>query len=589
MRWTATLIPTLKEEPAEAVARSHSLMLRAGLIRQVATGSYAYLPLGIRVLRKVMAIVREEMDRAGAIEVQMPLLWPQELMQKTGRLAAFAEDLVRFTDRHGRPHVLAPTHEEVATGIVRDGVRSYRQLPVILYQVHTKLRDEPRPRLGVVRTREFMMKDAYSFSADEASLDECYESMCAAYRRVFERCGLECVFIEADPGAMGGRESHEFMVPTEVGTGSFVQCASCGYAASVEIAAAATSAALPPPTDEPELRTVDTPGRTTIEGVGRFLDVGPERMIKTLLYVADDRTVAALVRGDHEVNEAKLRRELGADSLELADAEVIQRATGAPVGFAGPVGLAATPMVIDNAVASVRDGVVGANEADRHLIGVVPGRDFPLERLADIRFATAEDGCPRCGEPIQMQDGIEVGHVFKLGTKYSRALGARYLGPDGRQKPYVMGCYGIGVNRIAAALIEGTADDRGIVWPPSIAPYEVLVLPLDMSREEITDAAESAYRDLMAGGLDVLLDDRDERPGVKFKDADLIGIPLRVVVGKRYLGSGDLELQLRRDDSRVTVPPGKIVEAVRADLAELRAPAGTCIEWEKPLGLSPST
>ncbi|MHC5033552.1 MAG: proline--tRNA ligase [Planctomycetota bacterium] len=578
MRWTATLIPTLKEEPAEAAARSHSLMIRAGLIRQMAAGSYAYLPLGIRVLSKVVAIVREEMDRAGAIEVQMPILWPQELMEKTGRLEAFAEDLLRFTDRHGRPHVLAPTHEEVATGIVRDAVRSYRQLPVILYQVHTKLRDEPRPSLGVVRTREFMMKDAYSFSADEASLDECYERMCAAYRRILERCGLECVLIQADPGVMGGHESHEFMVLTEVGTGSFVQCASCGYAASVEIAEAAPLAAYEPPAEGPELRTVDTPGRTTIEGVGRFLDVGPECMIKTLLYVADGRPVAALVRGDHEVNEAKLRRELGADSLELARAEVIEKVTGAPVGFAGPVGLAAVPMVIDNAVASVRDGVVGANEADRHLIGVVPGRDFPLERLADIRFVTDQDVCPRCGEALQMRDGIEVGHVFKLGTKYSRALGARYLGPEGRQKPYVMGCYGIGVNRIPAALIESTADDRGIVRPPGIAPYEVLVMPLDMSRQEITDAAENAYRNLTAAGLDVLIDDRDERPGVKFKDADLIGIPLRVVVGKRYLGSGDLELQVRRDDSRVTAPPGRIVEAAKVSLAELHAPAGTCME-----------
>ncbi len=571
MRWTETLIPTLKEDPSEAVAASHRLMLRAGMVRQVGAGSYTYLPLGLRVLRKIADLVRSEMDAAGAVEVLMPILWPAELMEATGRLDAFGEDLIRFDDRHARSHVLAPTHEETATTIVRDELRSYRQLPIIIYQVQTKIRDEVRPRFGIIRTREFMMKDAYSFSADEADLDECYERMRAAYRRILERCGLDYAEAEAESGAMGGGESHEFIVPASVGTAEFVECTACGHAANVERAAA-------PPMEreqeqeqeqEQELRVVETPGQTTIEQVSEFLGVEPARMIKTLVYVADGRPVAVLVRGDHEANEDKVRRHLGAGSLELADAETIGRVTGAPAGFAGPVGLEGAELLVDHAVRAVRGGVTGANAADRHMIGVVPGRDFPCEETHDLRFVTAEDRCARCGGAIELRRGVEAGHIFKLGTHYSRALGATFRGPSGEDRPFVMGSYGIGINRLAAAVVECGADEKGIVWPPGLAPYDVVVMALDVSQSDVTEAAEAAEEQLRSAGVDVLLDDRDERPGAKFKDADLIGFPLKVVVGRGFLQSGLLELQARADGTRANVAPADLVETVRGKLAEL--------------------
>jgi len=568
MRWSATLIPTLRETPAEAVAPSHRLMLRAGLIRQVGSGLYAYLPLGTRVLKKVVAVVREEMDRAGGIEVLMPALWPIELLQQSGRLDAFGRDLITFRDRHGRPHALAPTHEELVTRLAHDALASYKQLPLTLYQIQTKFRDEVRPRFGVLRTREFIMKDAYSFSADEAGLAECYEAMREAYGRIFGRCGLDCIVAQADPGAMGGEGSEEFVVPSPFGESSYVRCEGCGHTANVEAAAA------PPPEPEPvgqppELREVATPGMTSIEAVSGFLGVEPEAMIKTIIYVADGRPVAALVRGDHDVNEAKLRRVLGAESLEMAGADVVEKVSGAPVGFAGPVGLEGVETVADHAAAAVAASVTGANKEDTHLLGVVPGRDFEPDRVADIRYVTPEDRCAACGGDTRLFEGIELGHLFRLGTKYSEALGATYLDGDGREKPYVMGCYGIGVNRIVAALIEGGADERGIVWPPGVAPYEVLVLPLDLSEERIASAAEAAYEQLRKAGLDALLDDRDERPGVKFHDADLIGFPLRIVIGKGYLRDGSLELQVRRDDARTEVAPGEIAGVARRKLAEL--------------------
>ncbi len=570
MRWSATLIPTLRETPAEAVAPSHRLMLRAGMIRQVGSGLYAYLPLGARVLNKVVAVVREEMDRAGAIEVLMPALWPIELLQESGRLEAFGHDLIKFHDRHGRPHALAPTHEELITCIVRDAVASYKQLPIVLYQIQTKFRDEARPRFGVLRTREFIMKDAYSFSADEDGLARCYGAMREAYGRIFGRCGLDCIVAQADPGAMGGGGSEEFVVPSPFGESSYVRCADCGRAANVE-AAAAPPRRREPHGEAPELREVETPGMTSIEAVSRFLGVGPEGMIKTIVYVADGEPVAALVRGDHDVNEIKLRRALGAESLEMAGADVIEKVTGAPVGFAGPVGLEGRQIIADHAAATVDAAVTGANRKDAHLVGVVPGRDFEPDLVADIRYVTAQDRCASCGGPVRIFEGIELGHLFRLGTKYSEALGATYLGGDGNQKPYVMGCYGIGVNRIVAALIESAADERGIVWPPGVAPYDVLVLPLDMSDGRIASAAEAAYAQLRQAGEDALLDDRDERPGVKFHDADLIGIPLRIVVGKSYLRNGSLELQVRRDESRTEAPLGEIAEAARRKLAELSA------------------
>ncbi|MGD2174975.1 MAG: proline--tRNA ligase, partial [Candidatus Brocadiaceae bacterium] len=386
MRWSATFIPTLRESPADAVARSHKLMIRAGMVRKAGSGAYTYLPLGARALNKVVALVREEMDRAGAVEVLMPALWPVDLLRESGRLQVFGEDLVTFTDRHGRPHVLAPTHEEVATALVRDEVHSYRRLPLTLYQIQTKFRDEVRPRFGILRTREFLMKDAYSFSLDEAGLEECHEAMLRAYGRILTRCGLDYVVVEAESGAMGGSSSREFIVPCSLGAARYVQCGACGHAANVECAELPPPEQASPPEDGPELRRVATPGRTTIDAVSEFLGRLPAQMIKTLLYLADGEPVAALVRGDHDVNEDKLRRVLGTESLALADRATIERVTGAPVGFAGPVGLEDVPLLVDRWVATVRDGVTGANEADAHLTGVLPGRDFPLEQTADIRF-----------------------------------------------------------------------------------------------------------------------------------------------------------------------------------------------------------
>jgi prolyl-tRNA synthetase len=567
MRWSATFIPTLREAPAEAAVRSHALMARAGLVRQVASGSYGYLPLGVRVLNKLTALVRREMERAGATEALMPGLWPQELMEATGRLVTFAEDLFRLEDRSGRPHLLAPTHEEVVTAIVRDEVRSYRQLPLTLYQVQTKFRDEPRPRFGLVRTREFVMVDAYSFSADEAGLDEVYARMREAYGRILCALELPHVVARAESGAMGGLGSEEFIVPCGIGTADFVRCPACGYAANVE-AAPAPAPPAPVPTDgAPELREVETPGQTTIEQVSAFLGVRPDELIKTLIYLADGEPAAALVRGDHDVNEAKLARLLGASRLELADAETVRRASGAPVGFAGPVGLSGLRLVADRAVMAVRDGVTGANRAAAHLTGVVPGRDFAPDTVDDVRYVMAGDGCPECGAALGLESGIEVGHIFKLGTRYSEALGASFADAQGRQRPFVMGCYGLGLSRLAAAIVERLSDERGIVWPEAAAPYGAVVLALNAKDERIGAAAEDACARLEAAGVDTLLDDRSETPGVKFNDADLIGFPVRVVVGRTFVIEGRLEVQSRRDGSRRQVAVDELTGTVKALLS----------------------
>ena len=562
MRWSKSFIPTLKETPAEAEVKSHVLMLRAGMIRRLGSGTYSYLPLGTRTLNKVVNIIREEMNRAGAQEILMPALWPIGLLEKSGRLEVFADDLMRLTDRRGREHALAPTHEEVVTAIARDDMRSYRDLPVNLYQIQTKFRDEPRPRFGVLRTREFIMKDAYSFDQDLEGLNESYEKMYDAYCRIFDRCGLDYVVVEAASGAMGGGVSHEFMVPSEVGNDQFVQCTGCDYAANTE------KAEVPEPEGRPEpgtgeLKEVETPGRTTIEEVSEFLDVTPDRMIKTLIYDADGQAVAALVRGDHEINETKLADAVGAEALELASDNTIREVTGAPTGFAGPVGLEGVKIVSDYAVSRVRDGVTGANKEDAHLVGVNPGRDYKADQEADIRMVTEDDVCPRCGAEMHIYDGIEVGHVFKLGTKYSKAMEATFLDEEGNENHYVMGCYGIGVNRILAAAVECCADDNGMVWNGEIAPCQVAVLPLNISDEEITEAAEECYETLTNEGLDVLLDDRDERPGFKFNDADLIGFPVRIIIGRGYKKTGKFEVQKRRDGESVDVAGNELADTIR--------------------------
>ncbi len=567
MLYSRLLIPTLKETPAEAEVVSHQLMLRAGLIRKLASGVYTWLPLGLRVLRKVERIVRQEMDAAGAQEILMPGVQPAELWQASGRWDHYGRELLRFQDRHDHHYCLAPTHEEVVTDLVRREVRSYRDLPLNLYQIQTKFRDEIRPRFGVMRAREFIMKDAYSFDVDEEAAAESYRIMRQAYTRTFQRLGLRFAVVEADTGSIGGSFSHEFMVLADTGEDALVSCSACGYAANTEKAEVAPPAG-EPPAPAAELKRVDTPGVHTVEEVAAFLKVRPEEVAKTLVYLADGQPVAAMVRGDRELNEVKLKNLLGAAELELAGPEVIQEVTGGPVGFSGPVGLS-IPLYADAELYAAAALVVGANQADAHLVGLHLGRDVPQARKADLRLVAPGDPCPRCGGDLTFARGIEVGHIFRLGTKYSQALGATYLDPQGQQRPIVMGCYGIGVSRIVAAAIEQGHDEDGIVWPLPIAPMSVTILPL--AREgQVWDTARSLYRDLVARGVDVLLDDRDLRPGVKFKDADLIGIPLRVVVGGRGLKVGKVELKHRAGGEVEMLP----VEGAAEHLAALVEQAG---------------
>ncbi|QDV32707.1 proline--tRNA ligase [Tautonia plasticadhaerens] len=555
MLWSNALIPTQKESPADAVAPSHVLLLRAGMIRQLGAGTYTYLPLGLRVLKKAERIVREEMDDAGALELLMPAMHPIELWEETGRVGTMGEVLIKFDLGGDRKVCLGPTHEEVITDLARAFLTSYRQLPITAYQIQTKFRNEPRPRFGIVRTREFLMKDAYSFGADVEQLNASYEVMYEAYCRIFDRCGLPYVAVEAESGPIGGDASHEFMVPSPSGEDQLIHCGKCGYAANVEKAEVGTiDDPSPAPGDVPPPSEVETPGKRTIEEVASFLKVSPEETGKLLVFLADGKPVAVLVRGDHEANEGKVRRAFGASTLEPADAAAIQKATGAPMGFLGPVDLK-LPMVVDQSVAAMPRVVVGGNKEDVHLKDVVPGRDFPLDRVLDLRNALAGDPCPRCGATLEVGNGIEIGHVFKLGTKYSDAMGAMFQDAEGKTHPLIMGCYGIGVNRIVASAVEAGNDKNGIIWPLNLAPYEVLIVPLQVDPDgEVMAKASEIAEALKFAGADVLIDDRDQRPGPKFKDADLIGVPLRVVVGDRGLKEGKVELKWRHEAEASTVP-----------------------------------
>ena len=564
MKWSKAFIPTLKETPSDAEILSHKLMIRAGLVRKLASGAYTYLPLGYRTLRKVEQIIREEMDAAGAQELHMPVIQPAELWGRTGRLEAYGPVLMCFADRHGRNTVLGPTHEEVITSIVGENVTSYKQLPLNLYQIQTKFRDEYRPRFGVLRTREFLMKDAYSFHISLDELKETYQQMYDAYCRIFDRCGLKYVIVEAESGPIGGESSHEFMVPTEVGEDTLVTC-SCGYAANLEKATAAEIEKLLADSLD-ELKEVHTPGATTIEAVTKLLNVSAEKLVKTLVMLADGQPMLALLRGDHELNEAKLARTAGADTVEMADAETIEKVTKAAVGFAGPVGLSDVRIIADQAVTVIANAVTGANKTDYHWTGANPGRDFTWTDVADIRLAQQTDRCAKCGASLQFSQGIEVGHVFQLGTKYSKALGAEVLDEKGQAVPLLMGCYGIGLNRIMAATIETSSDENGIIWPLSIAPYHVLIVQLGES-EQVTATAEKLYNDLDTQGCEVLWDDRKARPGVKFKDADLIGIPLRITVGEKALAQGKVEFKRRTEKQAELLNPAQAVK-VAVDIVE---------------------
>ena len=577
MKWTKYFIPTLKEIPSEAEAVSHRLMIRAGLIRKLVSGAYTYLPLGLRVLKKVENIIREEMDKKGALELFLPSLQPVELWHESGRYKALGEDLIKFKDRHNRVMVFGPTHEEVITAIVRDHIRSYRQLPITLYQIQTKFRDEVRPRFGVIRSREFIMKDAYSFDRDNTGLDESYKKMYEAYEAIFKRCGLKVLAVEADTGIMGGDVSHEFMMLAESGEDLLAHCESCGYAASLTVAEVKDEAPnhslcsgtghglrVKGVSKDKPLKEVDTPGVSTIEKVGEFLKVKPDEMVKTLVYVADGKPVAVLIRGDHEANEAKIKKYLKAGTLYMATEDIIKKATGGPLGFSGPVGLKDIEIIADNAIKGMVDFVAGANKKDKHFIEVNIDRDFKVKEWADLRMITDNDKCPKCSKNIKIEHAIEMGHVFKLGLKYSKAMKAEFLDEDGKLKPYVMGCYGIGVNRIIAAAIELSNDKKGIIWPLSIAPFQVIIVPINYEKENIRKAADKAYNDLKSKGVEVLLDDRNESAGVKFNDAELIGIPFSVVVGEKGLKKGIIEVKKRED--------GKVIEVKKQELNQ-RIPA----------------
>lgn len=576
MRWSQTLIPTMKETPEGAEIPSHVLMVRAGLVGQLMAGAYTYLPLGLRALRKAERMVREEMDRAGAVEVLMPALTPIQLWERTGRVEAFGNVLINFKVRRQNKLVhmaLGPTHEEVITDLVAHHVNSYRQLPVTLYQIQTKFRNEERPRFGILRTSEFLMKDAYSFDTSLEGLNASYDKMYAAYCKIFSRAGLKYLAVEAESGPIGGDASHEFMVLAEHGEDSVVHCESCGYAANLERAEIGERKG--PAKDAPAaspLAKVDTPQVGSIEAVCKMLKCQPSQMIKTLIYLADGKPVAVLVRGDHDANEGKVRRALKASKLEMAPADVVQQVTGAPVGFAGPVGLKVT-IWADKDVAAMSEAVIGANEADKHYTGAKLARDYevPAGHFTDLRNACADDACPRCQKPLAIRHAIEIGHVFKLGTKYSESLDARFLDAKEQQHAIIMGCYGIGVNRIIASLIETNHDADGIIWPMSLAPYEVIVSPLNVGQADVMEAAEKLYHELQHAGIDVLFDDRDQRPGVKFKDADLIGIPLRIVVGGRSLKEGQLEIKWRNKPEASQIPlagaAAHITDLVKAERA----------------------
>ncbi len=567
MRLSRYYIPTLKEDPAEAEVISHKLLMRAGMIRKLTSGIYAYLPLGHKAVNKVAAILREEMNRAGAIEIFMPSVQPGDLWKETGRWDFYGKELLRFKDRHGRDYCLGPTHEEIITDLVRGEVRSYKQLPLNLYQIQTKFRDEIRPRFGLMRGREFLMKDAYSFDKDEAGAEESYRGMYQAYTAAFERLGLKFRAVQADSGAIGGDFSHEFMVLADTGEDTIAVCEDreCGYAANLEKAAVAfVGGDLGTGAECPAAEEVATPGTHTVEELCAFLKIEPSTLVKTLLFVADGEPVAALVRGDRELNEVKLRNLLGANEIEMADEKRVREWTGAPVGFAGPVGLKVERIFADSELELDQGWTTGANKGDAHLLNVHLGRDSKVEKFADLRVIEESDSCPKCGARIGFTKGIEVGHVFKLGTKYSKAMDAKYLDENGKEQLMIMGCYGIGVSRIVAAAIEQNNDENGAIFPPSIAPFEAAIISLGGKDEAVVNKADELYEELCAGGLDVIYDDRNERPGVKFNDADLIGYPMQLVLGGKGLKNGIIEAKDRRSGERVELPLDGFSEAFAA-------------------------
>jgi prolyl-tRNA synthetase len=568
MRYSEMFLPTEREVPSDAEIISHQLMIRAGMIRKLTSGIYSYLPLGYRVIRKVEQIVREEMDRAGAQEVFLPMIQPRELWEESGRWTLYGKELLRFKDRHDRESCLGPTHEEVITDLVRNEIKTYRQLPRNLYQIQTKFRDEIRPRFGVMRCREFGMKDAYSFDADETGVDISYRKMFDAYNRIFTRCGLKFRAVEADTGSIGGKFSHEFMVMADSGEDALVFCSACEYAANLEKA----EVPIPEKREIQEdgflpLEEVHTPDVKRIEEVCAYLHISPKDVIKTLIYEADGLPVAVLVRGDEEVNEIKVKNYLGCDTLSMASEEMIRDMTGSPRGFAGAVGIK-EKIIADYSLMNVTNVVMGANKKDYHVKNVNMGRDFTVIAFADLRLAKDTDLCPRCGGALKFARGIEVGHVFKLGTKYSKSMKAVFLDQNGQEQFMVMGCYGIGICRTVAASIEQNHDENGIIWPMPIAPYHVIITPVNVKDDAVYKASEKLYRSLLDRGIEVIVDDRDERAGVKFKDADIIGVPLRITIGAKKLATGIVEIKVRKSGKVSDVPLDDAGEFVETFISE---------------------
>ncbi len=577
MRWTQTYIPTLRDAPAEAELISHKLLVRAGYIRRLASGIYLYLPLMQRVIQKFSQIVREEMDAAGAVEITMSALAPAEVWQKSGRYETAGREQMRLKDRHGRDYVLNGTHEEVITSLVAGELKSYKQLPLNMYQIQIKFRDEIRPRFGLMRGREFIMKDAYSFDADVESHRLSYQKMVDAYFKIFKRAGLDSRMVESDTGAMGGESAHEFIVIVDTSAGeeylSF--CDTCECAANRE---KATFRDENPPTIDTEtkdLEKVTTPNVTSIEQVtkflkAKFLKVDAQRLVKTLIYNADGKPVVALIRGDRELNETKFNNLVHAVELELADEEMVRKVTGAPVGFAGPVGLKDIPIYADNEVLALKNIIVGANENDTHYLNANLDRDFTITESGDIIAASEGDLCPKCEGRLMCKKGIEVGNTFMLGTKYSESMGAKFLDNNGKEKPFFMGSYGIGITRTPQAAVERYHDDSGIIWPKNIAPYQVEIVPLNYKQDPLREAADSIYAELTAAGIDTLLDDRADRAGVKLNDADLIGCPVRITIGAKSLDAGNVELKARNSSDVQLVQVSEIHEAVKAMLETLK-------------------
>ena len=569
MRYSELLLPTLKETPTEAEVVSHRLLLRAGFIRRITSGVYTYLPLGLASIRKVEQIVREEMNRAGAQELLMPMVQPADLWKESGRWEKYGPELLRFTDRHDRESCLGPTHEEVITDLVRREIHSYRDLPVNLYQIQTKFRDEIRPRFGLMRGREFIMKDGYSFDATEEGAETTYQKMYNAYQSIFRRCGLSFRAVEADTGTIGGSFSHEFMVLADTGEDTLVICKKCDYAANMEKAAVKKPASSD--TELLPLQKVGTPGKRKVEVVCEFLGISPKELVKTMVYLADGDPVAVLVRGDHEVQPVKLKNMLGAVEVELADDKQIFDATGVPSGYLGPIDLD-IPVMADWEVELLKNFTVGGNEKNFHVQNANLGRDFKVSQVGDLRQITEEDPCPDCGGDLELTRGIEVGHIFKLGDSYSKALDATFQDNNSEEQNFIMGCYGIGVSRTVAAAIEQNHDENGIIFPLPLAPFQVIILNLDPKNEQITEAAESFYVKLQQESIEVLLDDRDERPGIKFKDADLIGFPFRITIGKRFVQEGEVEVRTRKDGQTKSLSPDEaITDVVNTIRAELKA------------------